>query len=90
MAGKQQRRLGKENVGGCQEEKWWRMDMGRSGNEKRKSWRGKKGTGVEHCLPKEKERSGESCLWEGFRCHSEGLRAGAQGKQKQDGQSFRQ
>lgn len=46
------------------------------------------------CQRKEKRegRDGamrESCLWEGVGCYSEGLRAGAQQNQKQDGSSFR-
>lgn len=33
VAGKGQRGLGKENVGGCQEKEWWRMDVGRRRSE---------------------------------------------------------
>lgn len=33
VARKGERGLGKENMGGCQEKEWWRMDMERTGSE---------------------------------------------------------
>lgn len=56
----------------------------------------KRGLVVDAVCQRKKKRAGrdsamrDSCLWEGFRWYSEGLRVGAQQNQKQDGPSFRQ